>query len=105
MSRVLGLDPMTTYPVSLARIPGRSFLLELEELPPYIERRTVPDGQLPKGLSMVSFRAPPLEGLKLDYRAEPRAIDGPPYNGRQVAVIEGPCGEWLELIAWRRSLR
>ena len=48
---------------------------------------------------MVSFRAPPLEELALDFRSEPRAIDGPPYKGRQVAVIEGPCGEWLELIA------
>jgi len=98
MSRVLGLPPLTSYPVSLARIPGRSFLLELEELPPYIERRTVPDGQLPEGLAMVSFTSAPLSELNLDYRAEPRTIDLPPYNGRKVAVIEGPAGEWLELI-------
>jgi hypothetical protein len=72
---------LTAYLVSLARIPGRSFLIELEELPPYIERRTVAEGQLP-----------------LDYRAAPRRIDLPPYNGRNVAAIEGPAGEWLELI-------
>jgi hypothetical protein len=98
MSRVLGLPPLTAYPVSLARIPGRSFLIELEELPPYIERRTVPEGQLPEGLAMVSFTSAPLTELDLDYRAEPRTIDLPPYNGRQVAVIEGAAGEWLELI-------
>jgi hypothetical protein len=22
----------------------------------------------------------------------------PPYHGRDVAVVEGPAGEWLELI-------
>jgi hypothetical protein len=98
MSRVLGLPPETTYPISIARIPGRSFLLELEELPAGIERRTVPDGQLPEGLAMVSFASAPLGELQLGYRAEPRAIDLPPYNGRSVAVIEGPAGEWLELI-------
>jgi hypothetical protein len=98
MSRVLGLAPATSYPVSLARIPGRSFLIELEELPPYIERRTVPEGQLPEGLAMVSFTSASLSELNLDYRAEPRSIDLPPYNGRKVAVIEGPAGEWLELI-------
>jgi catechol 2,3-dioxygenase-like lactoylglutathione lyase family enzyme len=98
MSRVLELPPQTTYPISLARIPGRSFLLELEELPADIERRTVPEGQLPEGLAMVSFAAAPLRELQLDYRAAPRAIDLPPYNGRKVAVIEGPAGEWLELI-------
>ena len=99
MSRVLGVDPRTAYPVSLARIPGRSFLIELEELPPYIERRHVPEGQLPEGLAMVSFKSAPLDELILNYRAEPRRIDIPPYNGRKVAVIEGPAGEWLELIA------
>ena len=98
MSRVLGLAPTTTYPISIARIPGRSFLLELEELPPYIERRGVPEGQLPEGLAMVSFTSAPLSELNLDYRAEPRAIHEPPYNGRKVAVIEGAAGEWLELI-------
>ena len=98
MSRVLRLAPQTAYPVSLARIPGRSFLIELEELPPYIERRTVPDGQMPEGLGMVSFKSAPLDELNLDYHAAPRSIDVPPYNGRKVAVIEGPTGEWLELI-------
>ncbi len=98
MSRVLGLPRQTGYPVSLARIPGRSFLIELEELPPYIERRTVPDGQMPEGLGMVSFTSAPLDELNLDYRSEPRTIALPPYNGRKVAVIEGPAGEWLELI-------
>ncbi len=98
MSRVLGLPPDTGYPVSLARIPGRSFLLELEELPSYIDRRRVPDGQLPEGLAMVSFASAPLDALHLAYRAEPRVIDLPPYRGRKVAVIEGPAGEWLELI-------
>lgn len=98
MSRVLGVDPRTAYPVSLARIPGRSFLIELEELPHYIKPRHVPENQLPEGLAMVSFTSATLDRLNLIYRAEPRRIDIPPYNGRKVAVIEGPAGEWLELI-------
>lgn len=98
MSRVLGLPPETAYPIALARIPGRSFMLELEELPADIQRRTVPDGQLPEGLAMVSFGAAPLSELALDYRAAPGAVDVPPYDGRPVAVIEGAAGEWLELV-------
>jgi hypothetical protein len=47
---------------------------------------------------MVSFMSAPLSELNLDYRAAPRRIDLPPYNGRNVAAIEGPAGEWLELI-------
>jgi catechol 2,3-dioxygenase-like lactoylglutathione lyase family enzyme len=98
MSRVLKVSEETAYPISLARLPGRSFLLELEELPAGIERRTVPEGQLPEGLAMVSFSSAPLSELNLAYRSAPQCIDLPPYSGRQVAVAEGAAGEWLELI-------
>ena len=67
-------------------------------VPADIQGRTVPEGQLPEGLAMVSFASAPFSELNLDYRAEPRVIDLPPYNGRKVAVIEGAAGEWLELI-------
>lgn len=98
MSRVLEVDSETAYPVSIARIPGRSFLLELEELPACLEKRNRPEGQLPEGLAMVSFSSPGLEAANLDYRAEPASIALLPYADRRVAVIEGSAGEWLELI-------
>jgi catechol 2,3-dioxygenase-like lactoylglutathione lyase family enzyme len=98
MSRVLGVSEETAYPISLARLPGRSFLLELEELPAGIAPRTVPEGQLPEGLAMVSFAAASLDELQLQFRAQPQRIGIPPYNGRRVAVTEGAAGEWLELI-------
>ncbi|MCC5793265.1 MAG: hypothetical protein JJT85_00840 [Chromatiales bacterium] len=99
MSHVLGLPPETTYPMSIARIPGRDFLLELEELPAGLARRAVPDGELPEGLAMVSFASAPLDELSVEFRAEPRAVGAAPYGGRQVAVTVGAAGEWLELIA------
>jgi len=63
-----------------------------------MECRTVPEGQLPEGLAMVSLTSAPQRELNPDYRAEPRSIDLQPYNGRKIAVIEGPAGERLELI-------
>ncbi|UCG71572.1 MAG: hypothetical protein JSV45_09905 [Chromatiales bacterium] len=99
MSRVLGAELGTTYPVSLAVVPGRQFLLELEEFPAHLHRRNRPDGQLPEGLAMVSFGSADLELLDLECRAAPRTMEGVPYNGRKVAVAEGPAGEWLELVA------
>ena len=98
MSCVLGADLRTTYPVSLAHIPGRSFLLELEEFPAHLQRRTRPDGCLPEGLAMVSFGSANLDSLHLQYRATPEAVNLEPYNGRKLAVVEGPAGEWLELL-------
>ncbi len=98
MSRVLGAPLGTQYPVSIAVLPGRKFLLELEELPAQLERRTVPAGQLPEGLAMVTFAAPPLSTLDLPFRAPPKAIDAPPYSGRTAGVVVGPAGEWLELV-------
>lgn len=98
MSRVLDLPPETTYSMSIARIPGRSFLLELEELPGGTPRRVVPEGALPEGLAMVSFTATGLDGLDVAFRAAPRSVQAAPYAGRRLAVVEGPAGEWLELV-------
>lgn len=102
MSRVMGAPEETGYPITMARIPGRSFMLELEELPADIVRRAVPEGELPEGLSMVSFATDSLAEVAeqggIRFRHEPVAIACAPYNGRRLAVLEGPAGEWLELI-------
>lgn len=94
----------TVFPTAVASIPGRRFLVEMDEYPPGVPPRRVRAGHLPPGMAMVSFavrslQAPPLAGPgAVRLRAPPRAIEGLPYGGRRVAVIEGPVGEWLELI-------
>ncbi|MGI9309183.1 MAG: hypothetical protein ACR2P6_07965 [Gammaproteobacteria bacterium] len=98
MSQVLGVDPNTAYRVILARLPGRSFLLELEELPAGTPRRLRPEGRLPQGLAMVSFSAEIPPSMEAEFRSPRRRIEAFPYNGRRTGVIEGPAGEWLELI-------
>lgn len=93
----------TVFPTAVARIPGRRFLLQLDECPPGVAPRTRRPGHLPPGLAMVSFAVPDLDEIArlqaaVPTRAAPRAIEGVAYRGRRVAVIEGPVGEWLELI-------
>ena len=96
-----GVPPMTRFASSIVRIPGRRFLIELDELPGSVGPRPVAPGHLPRGMAMVSFRTPSLDALNL--RAPPRPIPDPPYAGRRAAVIVGPAGEWLELIAAGRA--
>lgn len=93
-----GVPPSTVFPTSLARIPGRSFLLEMDELPPAVGHRPRRPGHPPEGMSLVSFEVDDLGACPVSPRAPPRRISGPVYQGRRVAVIEGPAGEWLELI-------
>lgn len=93
-----GVPLHTIIPTSIARIPGRSFLLEMDELPAGVARRPRAPGQLPGGMAMVSFRVDSLDGLPVAPRAAPRALAGGAYAGRRVAVIEGAAGEWLELV-------
>lgn len=97
-----GVPPSTVFPTSLARIPGRSFLLEMDEFPPEVHSRPRPAGHLPPGMSMVSFLVRDLDEVPVPTRAAPRAVGGIPYAGRRVAVIEGSAGEWLELIEGER---
>ena len=93
-----GVAPGTIFPTSIARIPGRSFLLEMDELPPTVGARPRRPGHLPDGMAMVSFVVADLDTCPVAFRAPPRVLEGPGYQGRRVAVIEGPAREWLELI-------
>lgn len=88
----------TVFPTSIARIPGRSFLVEMDEFPPAVQPRRRRDGHLPSGMSLVSFLVTSLDDLPLHTRSPPRIVEGVPYAGRRAAVIEGNAGEWLELI-------
>ncbi|QOJ30901.1 MAG: hypothetical protein HRU81_01585 [Gammaproteobacteria bacterium] len=96
--------PGTVFPTAVARIPGRRFLLELDEFPEHIGPRHREPGQLPPGMSMVSFLVRSLAAVQalrqagVTLRAPPRTLQGVAYGGRRVAVIEGAVGEWLELI-------
>jgi len=88
----------TVFPTSIARIPGRSFLVEMDEFPAAVLSRRRRDGHLPPGMAMVSFLVQNLDDVPVSLRALPRTATGIPYRGRRVAVIEGNAGEWLELI-------
>lgn len=96
--------PGTVFPTAVVRIPGRRFLLEMDEFPAHIGPRRRAAGQLPAGMSMVSFVVRSLAAVLalrpagVTLRAPPRPLPGVAYGGRRVAVIEGAVGEWLELI-------
>lgn len=94
----------TIFPTAVASIPGRRFLVEMDEYPPGVPPRRTRPGQPPSGMSSVSFTVHNLDQLAdvagdaLHWRAAPRRLAEFPYSGRRVAVIEGAVGEWLELI-------
>jgi catechol 2,3-dioxygenase-like lactoylglutathione lyase family enzyme len=93
-----GVAPTTPFPTSIARIPGRSFLVEMDQYPPGVEPRPRRPGHLPRGMAMVSFLVRDLGQVPVPLRAPARPVEGLPYRGRRVGVIEGAAGEWLELI-------
>ncbi len=91
--------PHTVFPTAVASLPGRRFLVELDEFPSHVGPRARRPGHLPRGMAMVSFRVTSLDTLAgWPLRAPPRPLAGPVYAGCRVAVIEGSAGEWLELI-------
>ncbi|MCE7901520.1 MAG: hypothetical protein DYH20_02415 [Gammaproteobacteria bacterium PRO9] len=93
-----GLPPDTIFPTSIARIPGRSFLLEMDEYPATVRPRLRFPNRLPPGMAMVSFLVHSLDGLDLPTRRPAFRLTAPPFAGHRAVVIEGPAGEWLELI-------
>ena len=98
MAQACKVDHRTPFSMSIAPLPGRRFLIEMDELPDGLEHRPAPSGQLPCGMAMVSFLVKRLEDSPGTLRARPETVQTLPYHGRRTAVIEGSAGEWLELI-------
>ncbi|MBM4195914.1 MAG: hypothetical protein FJ197_02265 [Gammaproteobacteria bacterium] len=90
--------PDTVFPTAVAAIPGRKFLVEMDEFPLHVGPRPRRAGALPGGMAMVSFRVNSLESIGIPLRSAPRRLAGAAYGDARAAVIEGAAGEWLELI-------
>ncbi len=88
----------TEFPVCVAPLRARTSILELDEYPAESSARPREADCLPGGMSMVGFDTDDIDAIDISPRREPLAIDEFPYDGRRCAVIEGPAGEWLELI-------
>jgi hypothetical protein len=93
-----GAPSDTLFPIAVTTVRPRNCIIELDEYPNTTSARPRGEGQLPGGISMVSFSVADLDTCPVTFRARPVVIDTAPYNGRRIAVIEGPAGEWLELI-------
>lgn len=93
-----GEPPETLFPICVAPVRARNSILELDEYPENSTPRERAAGCIPGGMSMVAFDTPSLDNFPVPLRSAAAVIDCFPYNGRRVAIAEGPAGEWLELI-------
>ena len=97
LNKVYGFDSETKHPLSTANIGG-PFMLELDQYPEVATERPILPGDIPPGISIVSFQVDDLDAIPVDFRATPASPKEVPYKGGRSAVIVGPNGEWLELI-------
>jgi hypothetical protein len=101
LAHACGVPPDTVFPTTVSPVPGRRFLVEMDECPPGLPPRPRRDGQLPPGMAMVTAEVADLDAVPAPFRGPLTAVDGPGYGGRRVGVIEGGAGEWLELVEGR----
>lgn len=97
LAKAWGLPVEQDFKLAIVQFP-ESFLIELDEYPPAATPRPRRPGELPPGMSMVSFSVASLDALDLEFLAPPRRIESAPYDGRRVAVVRGAAGEYLELV-------
>jgi len=98
ISKAQGKPADTTYPLAVATV-SKDFLIELDEYPADTPVRPIKSGHLPPGIAMVTFEFEgELDDLDVEWRAKPRSIEAFPYDGRDVGVIAGAAGEWIELV-------
>ncbi len=79
----------------------RNFLVELDQYPEMTTPRPVRDGEIPPGMSIVSFEFEELGSSDIPWHTAPRIMNEEPYAGRLAGTVIGPAGEWLELVEAR----
>lgn len=97
LNAILGYDSEREHPLSTANIGG-PFMIELDQYPEGTVERPILPGDIPPGISIVSFVIDDLDAVPVDFRAKPLEPNGQPYKGNRAGVIVGPNGEWIELI-------
>jgi len=98
LAEACGAPGDTVFHIQVAKIRVRRSIVELDQFPANVPMRPRAAGQLPPGLSMVSFYVDSLDDLPLEFRAPPQAVGGPVYGDARTAVAVGAAGEWLELL-------
>jgi catechol 2,3-dioxygenase-like lactoylglutathione lyase family enzyme len=93
-----GAPPDTVFPTTVIPLPGRRYLVELDEFPAGLPPRPTRSGLLPPGMAMASFRVDQLERHRDRQLATHASCSALPYHGRRSAVIRGAADELLELI-------
>ncbi len=90
LNAALGLDPEWRRPVGTLQLAGNS-MIEIDHVPEHPPARPTACG-LPSGLAMVSFHA--RRELAL-----PPGTRWRTFGAGSLALMQGPAGEWIELLA------
>lgn len=77
---------------------GRMVNNEVDQYPAETIVRPQVDGELPPGVSMVSFITDSLDAAHTGALGPAVRLEGHPYDGRQSALFRGSAGELAELI-------
>ena len=97
LNAILGFDSEREHPLSTANIGG-PFMIELDQYPEGTIDRPLLPGDIPPGISIVSFVVEDLDTIPVNYRSKFLKPAGRPYNGNRSGLTVGPNGEWIELI-------
>lgn len=100
LNAILGYDSEREHPLSTANIGG-PFMIELDQYPEGTVPRPILPGDIPPGISIVSFEVEDLDAIPVDFRSKTARPAGHPYSGGRAGLVVGPNGEWLELIEKR----
>jgi len=97
LSARFGLPGDHLHPIAALQVPGQCYI-EADQMPAAARPRPCLPGQLPPGVSMVSFEVDRLPANLPGALGEPHRSPALPYAGRRACTCVGAAGELVELI-------
>ncbi len=94
LNNAYGFEETRQHPLASVRL-ARQGMIEIDGYPAAARHRDTSTGYLPGGISTVAVFA---DRLPAELAGRGVRIDAPPYGGAEAAGLQGPAGEWLELV-------
>jgi len=97
LNKILNRNSEDKHPLATAKV-GNGFVIELDEYPEETKIRKTMNGDIPPGISIVSFGVDSVDNFPIKLHGNITTPEGKIYRKNKSGLVIGPNNELLELI-------
>jgi len=97
LNKIINRNPEDKHLLATAKV-GDGFVIELDEYPEETILRKYEIGDIPPGISIVTFGIENIDNFPIPSISSSEKLSGKLYQNKKSSLIIGPNNEWIEII-------